>query len=81
MPGVIIATFINKQRVPKDWSDNDYADFKIKTKELSYKFFILESIEGLNENSATKNYHSVLNKYLKLSKPEQNLLLKNIANL
>jgi len=34
-----IATFINKSRVPKDWSDNDVADFKVKVKVLSQKFY------------------------------------------
>src|SRR5574344_1514148 len=38
-----IATFINKSRVPKDWSDNDVADFKIKVKELALKFTTIEA--------------------------------------
>jgi len=38
-----IATFINKSRVPKDWSDNDVADFKVKVKVLSQKFLMIEA--------------------------------------
>ena len=75
-----IATFINKSRVPKDWSDEDYADFKIKTKELALKFFVLEATVGTSEKSVTKNYYSVLNKFLKLTKQEQLILLRNVVN-
>lgn len=66
-----IATFINKYRVPKDWSDEDYADFKVKTKELAFKFEILESTLGTNEITPDKNSKALLDKFFKLSKPEQ----------
>ena len=75
-----IATFINKSRVPKDWSDEDFADFKVKTKELALKFFILESIIGTDVFTTSKNYKSVLKSFLKLTKPEQIMFLKNAIN-
>ena len=75
-----IATFINKSRVPKDWSDEDYADFKIKTKELALKFFVLESTVGTAEKLTTKNYHKVLNSFLNLTKAEQMILLRKAVN-
>lgn len=75
-----IATFINKSRVPKDWSDEDYADFKIKTKELSLKFFVIESTVGADESAVSENYHSVLNSFLNLTKPEQMILLRKVVN-
>jgi hypothetical protein len=71
-----IATFINKSRVPKDWSDEDYADFKVKTKELALKFFVLEATIGTNESFVTQKYHNTLNSFLKLSKQEQLILLR-----
>ena len=71
-----IATFINKSRVPKDWSDEDYADFKIKTKELALKFFVLEATVGTDESCVTQKYHNTLNSFLKLSKQEQLILLR-----
>lgn len=71
-----IATFINKFRVPKDWSDEDYAEFKLKTKELALKFFVLESTLGTSDCMASKKYKSVLDSYLKLSKQEQMILLR-----
>ena len=76
-----IATFINKFRVPKDWSDEDLADFKLKTKELALKFSILEATLGTADCFASKNYKIVLDSYLKLSKQEQMILLRNAVNL
>ena len=75
-----LATFINKFRVPKDWSDEDYADFKVKSKELSLKFAILEATAGVDEKFISKKYHSVLNSFLNLSKPEQMILLRKVIN-
>lgn len=76
-----IATFINKNRVPKDWSDEDYADFKVKTKELALKFFILEATVGMNESCVTQKYHKTLNSFLNLSKQEQLVLLRNAIKM
>ena len=71
-----IATFINKSRVPKDWTDEDYADFKVKTKELALKFFVLEATAGTDESCVTQKYHNTLNSILKLPKQEQLILLR-----
>ena len=76
-----IATFINKSRVPKDWSDEDLADFKIKTKELALKFFVIESTVGVSEKSVGKKYEKVLKEYLELAKHEQLILLKKVLNV
>ncbi len=76
-----IATFINQARVPKDWSDEDFADFKVKTKELALKFFVLESTLGTSECAISESYHSVLNSFLNLSKSEQMILLRKVVNI
>ena len=62
-----IATFVNKSRVPKDWSDEDVSDFKCKIKELSVKFLGIEAVASAD---------SVLLK----DKSVENIL-KNIADL
>lgn len=76
-----IATFINKSRVPKDWSDEDFADFKVKTKELALKFFVIEATVGTSDCAISKNYHSVLNSFLNLTKQEQMILLRKVVNI
>lgn len=75
-----VATFINKYRVPKDWSDEDFADFKLKTKELALKFAILESTVGANDSFVSPNFNLVLNEFLDLSKSEQMIFLRKIVN-
>ena len=76
-----VATYINKLRVPKDWSDEDYADFKVKTKELSLKFALLETTVGTTQSDLSRKSLSVLNDYLDLTKIEQiNLLRKMVLN-
>ena len=75
-----IATFINKFRVPKDWTDDDYADFKIKTKELALKFFVLEATIGTNSSCVSNKYQKVLDNYLKLTKQEQMVFLRKIVD-
>lgn len=76
-----VATYINKSRVPKDWSDEDYADFKVKTKELSLKFALLETTVGTKQSDLSRKSLSVLNDYLELTKIEQiNLLRKMVLN-
>ena len=75
-----VATFINKYRVPKDWSDEDFADFKLKTKELALKFAILESTVGANDSFVSPNFNLVLNEFLDLSKSEQMIFLRKVVN-
>ena len=75
------ATFINQSRVPKDWSDKDYADFKVKTKELALKFFTLEATLGTTEEIANHKFYVILNDFLKLSKAEQMMFLRKAVNV
>jgi len=83
-----IATFINKSRVPKDWSDNDVADFKIKIKELALKFTLIEitvaeptvgeAIAGRSNTKIDNTTAKLLNQILKLSKPQKIVLVREI---
>lgn len=75
-----IAAYTNKSRVPKDWTDEDLADYKVKIKELALKFSVLESTVGTAEEPTSNDYCEVLSAYLKLSKAEQNLLLRKVVN-
>ena len=75
-----IATFINKSRVPKDWSDEDVADFKVKVKNLALKFYTLEATVGTTSNGINKNFEKLLNELLTLSKPEQSVILRKVVN-
>lgn len=75
-----IATYVNKSRVPKDWTDEDVADYKVKIKELSLRFYVLEATVGSSSNTITANFHSVLADFLKLSKPEQFIMLRKVVN-
>ncbi|MFI3300583.1 MAG: hypothetical protein R3Y28_04095 [Candidatus Gastranaerophilales bacterium] len=75
-----IATFINKSRVPSDWSDNDVADFKVKTKELALKFLTIEATASDEVAKLNKNALELLEKMLSLSKVEKNTILRRIVN-
>ena len=75
-----IATFINKSRVPKDWNDEDVADFKIKIKELALKIFIIETTVGSDDKPLGRRSTKLLKEYLELSKIEQLGLLRKMAN-
>ena len=75
-----IATFINKSRVPKDWSDNDVADFKIKIKELALKFTTIEATTGESNINTDKTTAKLLNQILKLSKPQKMTLVREVIN-
>ena len=74
-----IATFINKSRVPKDWKDDDVADFKIKVKDLALRFYTLEATAGTTNVGNSKTFEKVLKQLLELSKPEQNVILRRLA--
>lgn len=76
-----IATFINKSRVPKDWSDEDVADFKIKVKELALNFFAIEAIVGADMDCLSRKVNNILSKILTLSKAEQNVILYKLVNV
>ena len=75
-----IATFINKERVPKDWNDNDIADYKFKIKELALKFIILESTAGNFELIQSTKFDVLLEKIKELNSAEKNILLRKIVN-
>ena len=75
-----IATFINKSRVPKDWSDEDVADFKVKVKDLALKFYTIEATVGTSEIGISKSFEKVLKQLLELTKPEQNVIVRRIVN-
>lgn len=76
-----IATFINKSRVPKDWSDQDVADFKIKVKELALNFFAIEAIVGADMDCLSRKVNNILSKISTLSKAEQNVILYKLVNV
>ena len=76
-----IATFINKSRVPKDWTDEDFADFKLQIKELSLKFLIVEATIGTYDFSKSHSYKLVLNGFLNLNKQEQLIFLRKVVNI
>lgn len=75
-----IATFINKYRVPKDWHDEDFANFKLKICELATRFFIIEATVGVSGKFAGKDFEILMNKYLSLTRQEQLLFLRKVAN-
>jgi hypothetical protein len=75
-----IATFINKSRVPKDWSDNDVADFKIKVKELALKFTTIEATAGGSKIKIDTTTAKLLSQILKLSKPQKMVLVRAVIN-
>lgn len=75
-----IATYINGTKVPKDWTDENVADFKIKLKALADSFLIIESTAGISEIKFNKAMQDVLSQLLKLSKNKQLLIAKKIVN-
>ena len=75
-----IATFINKYRVPRDWTDYDIADYKLKIKELSLKVEAIESIIDGLKCPISDSFNKLLDDIEKLSIPEKNILLKKIIN-
>ncbi len=75
-----VATVVNKKRVPKDWCDNDLADFKQKIKEIAIKTQGLENLTGKNSIDFDKVLNSVYKAVKKLSKPQQLALVREITN-
>lgn len=76
-----IATFVNKSRVPKDWNDDDIADFKLKVKDLAFRFFIIESTLGSTNCCDEKKLTPLLNKFNKLDEIEKKVILRKFAEL
>ncbi len=75
-----IATFINKSRVPKDWSDEDVADFKVKVKKLAIKFLTLESTAGEITILFDDKLSNLLKQLVSLTHCERNVLLRRVIN-
>lgn len=75
-----IATFINKSRVPKDWSDEDIADFKVKVKDLALNFYSIEATVGTTKKGLNQTLEKIINKILELSKDEQKVIMHQILN-
>lgn len=75
-----IATFINKSRVPKDWSDEDVADFKVKVKELAIKFLALESTSGKITIVFDDKLNNLFKQLVELTQAEKNILLRRVIN-
>lgn len=73
------ATFINQKRVPKDWNDLDIANFKLKVKEFSNQFLILESTLESSDLTPEKTTQNLIDKVLKLDKIQKNILLRSVV--
>lgn len=75
-----IATFINKLRVPKDWDDNDVADFKIKVKNLALKFMLIEATAGGINLKIDSTVINLIEQIQKLSQSQKIVLLRKVVN-
>lgn len=75
-----IATFVNKSRVPKDWNDNDVADFKVKVKELALKFTLIEATAGGTELTPDTMILDLIDKIKKLSEVQKRTLFRKVVN-
>lgn len=75
-----IATFVNKSRVPKDWNDNDVADFKVKVKELALKFTLIEATAGGTVLKPDMVVLDLIDKIKKLSEVQRRTLFRKVVN-
>lgn len=66
--------------MPRDWTDYDIADYKLKIKELSLKVEAIESIIDGLKCPISDSFNKLLDDIEKLSIPEKNILLKKIIN-
>lgn len=73
-----IAAYVNGSRVPKDWDDNDKADFKLKVKELAAKFKIIEAVAG-KELNTDKTVEKIIKQIEKLNDTQKLFLLKSVV--
>ena len=75
-----IATFVNKSRVPKDWSDEDVSDFKLKIKEMATKFFGIEAVaSSCCVLIKDKSVEEILNRIGCLSYAQRMTVLKTLV--
>lgn len=75
-----IAAFINKVRVPKDWTDNDVAEFKLKIKELALKFLAIEAGAG-SDIKLDKSVEKIIEQISKLNEFQRKGILRKLVNL
>lgn len=75
-----IATFINKAKVPRDWTDEDVADFKVKLKEYCDKFLLLEATAGQSEVKLDNAMQQALTQLLNLEKSKQIAVIRKVIN-
>ena len=73
-----IATFINGKLVPKDWTDDNIADFKLKIANLAAKFKIIEASAGISEMPDAKT-EKLINQIKKLTENQKLLILQSIV--
>ena len=75
-----IATFVNKTRVPKDWYDDDIADYKLKIKELALRFHTIEATVIEKGIMVDDEIRKILKEINKLSKSQKLTILRKVAN-
>ena len=75
-----IATFINGKRVPKDWSDDDVAEYKLKIKEYAQKFLTIEATAGFGDYKMDITMQDVLSQLLNLEKSKQMAVIRKAIN-
>lgn len=73
------ATYINQKRVPKDWSDLDIANFKLKTKELSNLFLTIETTVDSSGSRIDITTQNLIDEILKLNQAQKNILLRKVV--
>ena len=74
-----LATYVNQKRCPKDWSDLDIADYKLKIKNFSNEYAIIRSTVEFDKDLLNENTKSLINEILKLNKIQRALLLRGIV--
>lgn len=74
-----LATYVNQKRCPKDWNDLDVADYKLKIKNYSNEYCVIQSALEFDESLLDENTQNLINEVLKLNKSQRALLLRGIV--
>ena len=74
-----LATYVNQNRCPKDWNDLDVADYKLKIKNYSNEYCVIQSALEFDESLLDENTQNLINEVLKLNKSQRALLLRGIV--
>ena len=74
-----LATYVNQKRCPKDWNDLDVADYKLKIKNYSNEYCVMQSALEFDESLLDENTKNLIYEALKLSKIQKALLLKGVV--